>query len=299
MTARWEPDTLLRIRGNAQYGEIQCPGTNRGPKRRGERCGYQKWRDDVDNIAVQDMLPSLARKSLTQVTLQDLTTLAELCLCRDRHGDQKDKIAKKWKQEVDNLAAEEAGLPTCSTTPETKKHLPSMASFGLPTPPSTQTNSQNSSFSAPVDPPSPQPVRKLFNDIKQDFDAIRPEDKALKAAESQLTGRLREESAAREKAEKKVGDAETKISNLSLEIEDLKIRLAKVELHAETNISNLSLEIKNLKIHLAKVELHAERAKPVLSSEGDEERGGQSWFHRLGQWLGAGSAIRGRRKSRV
>jgi regulator of replication initiation timing len=280
MIAPWNPDALLRIRGNAEQGEIQCSGINRSAKRRGSRCGFHKYKDNKDNIKVQKRLLSLASKAPSQVTLQDLTELAELCLCRDNHHYQKDDLAEEWMEMVEGFAAiqlaaatESESLPPARPVAPEPKHVKNPNSntdmtSGLPTPPSSQTKSQCNTF--PVSPlihsplaPPEFPFKPTSTSTKQHEDLIAErgtlclENKMLTTAETHLAARLDEETNAKQVAEQELNDAQTKISNLSVEIGSLKARLAQVELDrtlAEDKLAKVTTDL----------EIQAQRYKNLL-----------------------------------
>ncbi|GAB1313436.1 hypothetical protein MFIFM68171_03646 [Madurella fahalii] len=98
MTASWDPEQLLDIRGRAMIkGGIQCHGRNGG---HGSRCGWTKGGREDEMPDVRDaekLLDSMARKPMWDVTAQELQHLARLCLCRDHHMNQMqmDKVTDK------------------------------------------------------------------------------------------------------------------------------------------------------------------------------------------------------------
>jgi len=113
-TVRWDPHSLLDIRGAALRGEIQCPGHNRQsqktctigtPKDLPVRCDFQKWKKNPATKAAQEFLATLAATEPSQVTTKDLRVLAGLCLCREYHKDQRGDVASRWKRIAVDAAA--------------------------------------------------------------------------------------------------------------------------------------------------------------------------------------------------
>lgn len=200
MTAYWNPDQLLQITGRARPGGIQCSGLNGGI---GPRCGWQKWSDNTDNIKIRALLPTMARKPLSKVTLEDLVELAALCLCRDNHAYQKHTLASEWENIVKQAAAQAASSPPRPRTPEVKTERPFVfGAFGYPTPPSTQPSAQSSFFT--------------FEEPNREITGLREKltgtESDLSATQQKLTETESELSATRQKLdtfvlEKKMADA--------------------------------------------------------------------------------------------
>src|SRR4051794_10235055 len=78
----WDPAQLLQIEGYNSDAQIQCIG--RAARKHGTRC---RWTcgDDDDLLRIYDIMDSMARRRPWEVTRQDLTRLARLCLCREYH----------------------------------------------------------------------------------------------------------------------------------------------------------------------------------------------------------------------
>ena len=105
MTAYWDPERLLGIRGRPLFASgIQCHGETRGA---GSRCGWTKGGRDAEKPDVKNaetFLHSMAMKSPSEVTAEDRQYLAKLCLCRDHHQDQDqiDRLANKWAMVIED-----------------------------------------------------------------------------------------------------------------------------------------------------------------------------------------------------
>ncbi|KAK3356372.1 hypothetical protein B0T25DRAFT_536601 [Lasiosphaeria hispida] len=214
MTIYWNPDQLLQITGKAKRGEIQCSGLTRG---NGPRCGFEKWSQNPDNKAVQTLLPSLAAKPFSKVTPQDLLYLAELCLCRDWHANQKHTVAGKWEKIVRQAAAQVAlPAPPCPQTAEIKiDHPPVFGSFSILTPPSTQSSSQNTSFS--VEDPTPVPTwssaKEMISNLQKKLTAAKSE---LDATQQKLAA-LNFDEGILEAAEEKLESVQEQLSRSTAE----------------------------------------------------------------------------------
>ncbi|KAK4140941.1 uncharacterized protein C8A04DRAFT_31487 [Dichotomopilus funicola] len=106
MTAVWDPDRVLNVRGRGIYQNgIQCNGANGGY---GPRCGWTKGRrlDEAPDVRrAEALLHSLAARPPTNISMDTLEELAWLCLCRDHHQDQMRLIAQKWDRLVRSAAA--------------------------------------------------------------------------------------------------------------------------------------------------------------------------------------------------
>lgn len=106
MTAVWDPDQVLNIRGRGAYSNgIQCNGANGGY---GPRCGWTKGRrnDEAPDVQrAEALLRVMAARSPSSITVATLEDLALLCLCRDHHQDQMRRIAQKWAGLVRTAAA--------------------------------------------------------------------------------------------------------------------------------------------------------------------------------------------------
>jgi DNA repair exonuclease SbcCD ATPase subunit len=228
MPCYWDPEQVLEIRGTARSGEIQCSGTNKYPagSRFGERCRYEKWGKDQDHKDVQELLPMLSRRPVSEITLADLLILAELCLCRDNHAHQKRDLAERWQKIIEKFDHVEHTVHTRADAlafMTADAHQPRR--FGLPNPPSTQNNSPNTSstFSGPIEPPSPRAIRhqlaekEKLAELQDAVAALELENKSLRAAEERLQGIVKDESQLKERAEREYKQMQGVISHLSSE----------------------------------------------------------------------------------
>ncbi len=256
MTALWSPNQVLQIQGKARPDEIQCSGLinkGAGPG----RCGWEKRVSDADNRAVQAMLPRLARKRLPDVTLNDLLALAELCLCRDWHADQKYSVARRWEQTVRQAAAaQRVTLPRPAPAPHTPVKRPGYARpvgvFGMATPPSSQSNSQSSFTATPSNvkndddedesddqaPPSPQPAAVL---LRQQL-----ADSQSKFAESQSS----------------LADSQTKLTNVQAKLAATQAQLTALDhenKQLQTSLTQLKEESAGKEVVAAWARAHVEQ----------------------------------------
>ncbi|KAK4442009.1 hypothetical protein QBC34DRAFT_419372 [Podospora aff. communis PSN243] len=232
MSCYWDPEEVLEIRGKARSGEIQCSGTNRnttGP-RFGERCGYEKWRNDQDNKEVQELLPVLSRRTVSSITLADLVALAELCLCRDNHAGQKHDLAGQWQRLLDNVepVGETIHQPDnepMSTATDTRQPRWS----GFPVPPSTQLeiNSRNplTTSIGSIAAPGPRATRQQLRVVKTQEQTgmlntmadLQLENEGLRAAEARLQAMAKDRSRVKERSDKEYKQMQQAISQLSSE----------------------------------------------------------------------------------
>jgi len=181
---------------------------------------------DDDKIKAWGMLSTLGRKPPSEVTLQELMKLAALCLCGNWHKGQAGKIASKWMDLVEALPPTPAEIPPLPSTPEKPKvpeSPPFTINFGNPTPPSSQENLRPFSFTSPLGLPI-RPPTFVFGANNNKAPT------SLTSGDAQLAARLKEESSAKNQAKKELRDAQTKISNLTSEMNTLNIDLAKKEL---------------------------------------------------------------------
>ncbi|KAK4038498.1 reticulocyte-binding protein 2 a [Parachaetomium inaequale] len=114
MAAIWDPERLLDIRGSAMFhGGIQCHGANGGY---GPRCRWTKGRRDDERPDVREadaLLQTMATQPPSNVTAQSLQRLAELCLCRDHHWNdrQRDTVAGAWAELIRQAVSRYASTP--------------------------------------------------------------------------------------------------------------------------------------------------------------------------------------------
>ncbi|KAK3295395.1 uncharacterized protein B0H64DRAFT_395168 [Chaetomium fimeti] len=100
MTAQWNPEKLLSIRGRPMYcdGGIQCHGANHGtgPRCRWTKGGRPEEKSDVTNAEI--ILRKMATNPPSSVTSEQLRSLAKLCLCRDHHMTQMqvERVVRGW-----------------------------------------------------------------------------------------------------------------------------------------------------------------------------------------------------------
>lgn len=126
MTASWDPERLLDVRGRAMFrGGIQCHGANGG---KGPRCRWTKGGRDDERSDVRDaenLLESMARKLPSNVTTQELHRLAQLCLCRDHHMNQTQmyRVANTWAELVRNT------MPVTQSPPQATRSPPQVANL--------------------------------------------------------------------------------------------------------------------------------------------------------------------------
>lgn len=87
----WNPGLLLDITSPSGGEWVQCVGY---AKTRGTRCGWTHR--DSSATAILSQLAQLAARPPTQVTSEDLETLAKLCLCSDWHYSQWVTVSQRW-----------------------------------------------------------------------------------------------------------------------------------------------------------------------------------------------------------
>ncbi|KAK0622518.1 hypothetical protein B0T14DRAFT_494161 [Immersiella caudata] len=246
MAMRWDPEALFNLRGIAPEGDIQCSGVCGSNGRRGKRCGWTTERWDIgddDRLEAQVMLSALGRKHPSEITIQELTRLAAVCLCGNWHKKQRGTIATKWMDQVEALAAttpaEIPPLPSTPERPNATQPTPSIFNFGNPTPPSSQENLKLSPFTSPLGPPIP---RFVFGANGESSTNNTPQ------TEQQLL------------------DARTKISTLTSRIETLNMALAQKDL----DISTASNELARTKQQLTTTSDEPAGTRQQLTTVSDE-----------------------------
>ncbi|KAK3346079.1 hypothetical protein B0T25DRAFT_550992 [Lasiosphaeria hispida] len=235
MAGLWNPDQLLNITGRGVYGKIQCSGLNKGV---GPRCGFQKPTGDPDSVAVHRLLPTLAARPLSGITHEDLIELAELCLCRDWHFRQKQRVACAWQAKIAQALSQQqqsAAAPPRLGTPEPIAPEP-LGAFGMPTPPSTQTSSRNTSFTFESPPPPAlglptsrdssdrhalAALRKDLDDVREQLAAAVRENTMLQGVERHLKEAASAETQARVLAEAELASARDQLRHAATQREDL------------------------------------------------------------------------------
>ncbi|KAK4107478.1 hypothetical protein N656DRAFT_785262 [Canariomyces notabilis] len=314
MIAPWNPDALLRIRGNAKQGEIQCSGINRSAKRRGSRCGFHKYKDNKDNIKVQKRLLSLASKAPSQVTLQDLAELAELCLCRDNHYYQKDDLAEEWMEMVEGFAAIQLAAEThLAARLDEETNAKQVAEQELN---DAQTKISNLSVEigslkarlAQVEldrtlaedklakvttdlEVQAQRYKNLLHKVKKVHDyKVQALDNQLAAANTKCASLEQEMDAKLSLASKERQSLSEELAKLKRQLEDAteqnrSLTTENADLEQQLRTTTQVLGQKHQRISMFERELEVERTKPLLVREGQEKQRGRSWLGRLGRWF--------------
>lgn len=96
----WDPANLLQIIDLDDDCKIQCVG-------RSEACHAERCRHTMSHLgarAVTDNLVALSEKPPTEVTDEELTALARLCLCEECRDSQCRKVTQRWKPVVARAA---------------------------------------------------------------------------------------------------------------------------------------------------------------------------------------------------
>ncbi|GAB1314735.1 hypothetical protein MFIFM68171_04945 [Madurella fahalii] len=92
----WDPGNLLQVTEFEDTRDIQCIGIAK--TRNDARCG---WRQPASiSSVIRAKLAQMAAKLPSQVTDDDLESLAKLCLCSDWHRGQWARVAGNWKRVV-------------------------------------------------------------------------------------------------------------------------------------------------------------------------------------------------------